>query len=125
MEAGISFTNDIIPILRVFDVQKLKEFYVDFLGFNVDWQHQIEENSPLYMQVSQQNCILHLSEHHGDASPGSTIRIKVQQILTLHQNLLAKNYKYARPGLEETPWGTTEITVHDPFGNKLIFYEGN
>jgi hypothetical protein len=26
-----------IPVIRMFDVGKAKEFYVDFLGFTVDW----------------------------------------------------------------------------------------
>ena len=125
MEQVHSLTNEIIPILRVFDRQKLKEFYLDFLDFNLDWKHQFDGNSPMYMQVSQQGCILHLSEHHGDASPGTTLRIRVHQIKEFQQQLLAKNYTYARPGLERSPWGTMEFTVHDPFGNKLIFYEGN
>ncbi|GIN70179.1 bleomycin resistance protein [Bacillus sp. J14TS2] len=123
MEAEFSLTNEIIPILRVFDVKKLKEFYVDFLGFKIDWQHRFDENAPLYMQVSQQTCILHLSEHHGDASPGTSLRIGVRKLQEFHQKLLAKDYTYARPGMEKTPWGATEFTVHDPFGNKLIFYE--
>ena len=39
-----------------------------------------------------------------------------------HQGLLAKRYKYYRPGIEDTEWGTREVTVQDGFGNKLIFY---
>jgi hypothetical protein len=35
-----------IPILRIFSVKKAKEFYVDYLGFSVDWEHHFEENTP-------------------------------------------------------------------------------
>lgn len=42
----------IFPILRIFDEAKAREFYVDFLGFKVDWEHRFGENFPLYMQVS-------------------------------------------------------------------------
>jgi catechol 2,3-dioxygenase-like lactoylglutathione lyase family enzyme len=35
------------PILRMFDVAKAREFYVDFLGFKIDWEHKHGENSPL------------------------------------------------------------------------------
>ncbi len=31
----------------------------------------------VYCQVSLINVVLHLSEHHGDSSPGSTIDIKI------------------------------------------------
>ncbi len=30
-----------IPILRIFDVEKAKEFYVGFLGFTVAWEHHM------------------------------------------------------------------------------------
>ncbi len=31
------------PILRIFDEGKAKEFYVEFLGFKVDWKHRFED----------------------------------------------------------------------------------
>ena len=34
-----------IPILRIFDEVKAKEFYVDFLGFKIDWDHRFEPGS--------------------------------------------------------------------------------
>ena len=37
-----------IPILRIFSVDKAKEFYVDFLGFKIDWEHRFGDNFPLY-----------------------------------------------------------------------------
>ncbi len=58
------------PILRSFDETKAREFYLDFLGFSLDWEHRFEEGPPLYMQISNGDCVLHISEHHGDCSPG-------------------------------------------------------
>ena len=40
-----------IPILRIFSVEKAKEFYVDYLGFSVDWEHHFEKDTPAYLQV--------------------------------------------------------------------------
>lgn len=111
------------PILRIFDVDKAIEFYIQFLGFSVDWEHRFEQNMPLYMQISYGSCILHLSEHYGDCSPGAAVRIEVDNIKVLHAKLLAYDYKFARPGLEKTPWHTQEIQLSDPFGNRILFYE--
>ena len=61
-----------VPILRIFSVDRAKEFYLDFLGFTLDWEHRFESDLPLYAQVSRSGLTLHLSEHHGDGSPGST-----------------------------------------------------
>lgn len=109
------------PILRIFDEAKAKEFYVDFLGFTVDWEHPFEADLPLYMQISKDGCIIHLSEHHGDCCPGAAARIQTSELDSFHAEITAKRYKYYRPGIEEMPWGTREMSVKDPFGNRLTF----
>lgn len=65
----------VVPILRIFDVAKADEFYQGFLGFKVDWDHRFDDNAPLYRQVSRGDLVLHLSEHHGDGSPGARLRV--------------------------------------------------
>ncbi|MFC4820493.1 glyoxalase superfamily protein [Dokdonella ginsengisoli] len=109
------------PILRIFDEAKAKEFYVGYLGFSIDWTHCFEEGTPLYMQVSRGGCVLHLSEHHGDACPGSSMRIETDAIEAFHAELAAKPYRHMRPGIEDTPWGSKDVCVIDPFGNRLTF----
>jgi uncharacterized glyoxalase superfamily protein PhnB len=116
----MSFGNT-TPILRIFDERKAREFYVDFLGFQVDWEHRFEPGLPLYLQVSRGGCVLHLSEHHGDCCPGAALRIEASELDAFHRELLAKNYGHARPGLQETPWGSIDMSIHDPFGNRLTF----
>ena len=117
--------QEAIPILRIFSVEKAKEFYVDFLGFTIDWEHRYGDNFPLYAQVSRAGLKLHLSEHHGDASPGSTVFIWMRGIADYHRELLGKNYRYYRPGLEDAPWDAKVMEVADPFGNKLRFSQSN
>lgn len=109
------------PILRMFDESKAREFYLDFLGFRVDWEHRFEPGLPLYMQISKGGCVLHLSEHHGDSSPGAAVRIATGDLDAFQAELAAKRYPYARPEIEEMPWGTRDMSVRDPFGNRLTF----
>ena len=123
-ESG-SHLQTAIPILRIFSVDKAKEFYVDFLGFAIDWEHRFGDNFPLYAQISRTGLKLHLSEHHGDASPGSTVFIWMRGIADYHRELTAKDYKYYKPGLEDAPWDARVMQVGDPFGNKLRFSEPN
>lgn len=33
-------TFQAVPIFRIFDVAKAREFYVDYLGMTVDWEHR-------------------------------------------------------------------------------------
>ena len=114
--------HPVIPILRSFDEGKAKEFYVDWLGFKVDWEHRFEAGLPLYMQVSRGDCVLHISEHHGDGSPGAHIRIEVDELEAFHAEVSAKQYKNYRPGLQDQEWGAREMTVQDGASNKLTFY---
>jgi methyltransferase (TIGR00027 family) len=110
-----------VPILRMMDEAKAREFYVDFLGFSVDFEHRFADNAPLYMQIRRSGCTLHLSEHHGDAVPGGALRIEVDDVDALNRELVEKHYKYANPGVADTPWRTREMTIKDPFGNRLVF----
>lgn len=113
----------VVPILRIFDYDKAVEFYINWLEFKVDWQHK-PEDSPLYMQISKGDVVLNLSEHHGDASPGSTVRIvEFDGLIDYHRLLLKKKYKYNHPGIETPFWDANvrEVCVNDPFGNRLIF----
>jgi hypothetical protein len=111
-----------IPILRIFDVAKAHEFYLEFLGFGIDWEHRFGEDMPLYIQVSRRGLKLHLSEHAGDASPGSNMVVRTKGLAAFHRELNDKNYRYMKPGLERQEWGT-EMVVYDPFGNRIRFIE--
>jgi len=108
------------PVFRIFDYKKAIEFYIDFLGFKIDWENK-QEDFPVYMQVSRGDVVLHLSEHHGDASPGSNVFVEFKDVKEYNKELLDKKYKYNKPGIDETPWGTLEMKVHDPFGNRICF----
>jgi len=110
-----------MPVLRSFDEMKAKAFYCDFLGFSVDFEHRFEPGMPLFMQLSLEGATVQLSEHHGDATPGSTVRFIVTGLADYHRAITAKGYPNARPGIEQAEWGADEMTVLDPFGNRLIF----
>lgn len=111
-----------VPVFRIFDEAKAREFYLGFLGCGVDFEHRFEPSMPLYMQVSRGPLKLHLSEHAGDASPGGTALVYMVGVEALQQELIAKNYKYNKPGLQKQDWGT-ECTVIDPFRNQIRFLQ--
>ena len=112
-----------IPILRILDEAKAKEFYVDFLGFKLDWGNRA--SGALYMQVSLDECVLHLSEHSGDAWPGAAVELHTDKIEEYVERLVAKKFPPGvaeqDPGVAEQPWGSLDMVLVDPFGNRLIF----
>ncbi|GAB3342413.1 glyoxalase superfamily protein [Larkinella ripae] len=115
--------SPIIPIFRIFDYRKAVEFYVDWLGFSIAWEHRFEENFPIYLEVTRGNLRFHLSEHHGDATPGSKILVEYPNLKAYHEELTAKNYPYMKAGLEDAFWNAWTVSVSDPFGNRIEFFQ--
>lgn len=116
--------NKVIPMLRMFSYEKAIEFYVEWLGFTIDWEDK-PQNSPIYMQLTRDYITLHLTEHHGDCCPGSKVFIECSEGLReYHQKLINASYLYNKPGLEIAPWNALTMEVIDPFGNKLLFSQG-
>ncbi|MGO4303654.1 glyoxalase superfamily protein [Cupriavidus sp. RAF12] len=111
-----------IPIIRIFSVEKAKEFYLDYLGFTLEWEHRFEPNLPLYAQIKRSGVTLHLSEHHGDTTPGSAVFVPVEDIDSLLQDLESRRHPNLRPSLETVDWGRL-LQLVDPFGNRLRFCE--
>jgi catechol 2,3-dioxygenase-like lactoylglutathione lyase family enzyme len=105
----------------MFDVELTKRFYVDWLGFTLDWQDG-DGDGPVFMHVSLDDVHLNLSSHHGDGTPGAVVLIVVDDIAALHAELLAKDYPFMRPGIEPRGPGR-EVTVLDPASNQIRFFQ--
>jgi hypothetical protein len=115
------------PIFRIFDYEKAIAHYIDWLGFKIEWEYK-QKGTPVYLEISLRNIVLHLSEHHGDCTPGSRVFIDCfQHLETYHKELIDKNYKYNKPGLYVPFYdeAALEMTAIDPFGNRLTFVERN
>jgi ribosomal-protein-alanine N-acetyltransferase len=112
-----------VPILRIFDEARAREFYVDWLGLGVDWEHRFDDGWPLYMQVSRDSLVLHLSEHSGDGTPGTIVYVTAHDVVGLHAELTAKPYRFLSPGLGEGATGGPCLELLDPFGNTLRIEE--
>jgi catechol 2,3-dioxygenase-like lactoylglutathione lyase family enzyme len=110
-----------IPILRVMEMERALAFYVDYLGFTLDWEHRFEPGLPVYAQVSRSETVLHLSEHHGDGSPNGVVWIPVRDVHALQRELLAHPVARQRPGVQADAPGGPTMPVIDPYGNVLRF----
>lgn len=111
------------PILRSFDEAKARAFYIDFLGFAVAFEHRFGPKMPLYLGLVRDGCELHLSEHHGDTTPGTRIRVPVADLDAFAADLASRPDAGIRVGEpEDRPWGERDLTLTDPFGNRLTFY---
>jgi hypothetical protein len=112
-----------IPLFRIFDVARAREFYLDFLGFQVVWEHRFDARAPLYMEIARDGFRLHLTEHHGDCCPGSTVFVRMKGLREFHREIMSRNYGFMRPGVEPTFHNSLGMEVIDPFGNRIRFDE--
>ena len=110
-----------VPILRFYDLAATLRFYVDYLGFALDWQEGDGER-PTYLQVSRGDLVLHLSSHHDDGTPGTAVLVHTRGIEDLHRALHATGYPNMLPGIEPHDHGR-ELTVIDPASNRVRFFE--
>lgn len=111
------------PVLRMFDVDATRRFYLDFLGCTLDWQEG-EGDRPIFMQVSRGGLVLNLSSHHGDGTPGSVVLVEVEDIDALHAELHTRGYPYMNPGIDPHK-GAREMVLLDPASNQIRFYESS
>jgi predicted enzyme related to lactoylglutathione lyase len=102
--------ESISPIFRVADGRVSAEWYAR-LGFTVTGEHRFAPDLPLYLFLERGDSVfLHLSEHTGDARPGTLVYLYVDDV-----DAVAEEF-----GVRVTtqPWGR-EVELTDPDGNRL------
>jgi catechol 2,3-dioxygenase-like lactoylglutathione lyase family enzyme len=70
----------VMPTLRITDYTRSKRFYVDGLGFQVDWEHRFEPGFPVFMQVSRDGLAFFLTQHTGDCPSGALVQLYVPDV---------------------------------------------
>jgi hypothetical protein len=112
-----------VPVLRMFDAAPTYDFYLDYLGFRVEWEHRFEPGLPLYARIRLDDVTIDLSQHYGDGTPGTVLWIPVDDVESLHRDLIGKQHPRSRPGIEHDAPGGPTMTVIDPSSNRLRFCE--
>jgi hypothetical protein len=102
-------TTDVVPILRVADAAVAAQWYAR-LGFTVEFEHRFEPHLPLYVGIRRDGSQIHLSEHEGDARPGTLVYVWVDDV-----DAIAAEFGIT---VDEAPWGR-EISLTDPDHNRL------
>ena len=110
----------VFPQLRMTNWTRTHAFYTEGLGFEVDWEHRFEPGFPVFTQLTRDGLSLFLSEHAGDCQVGGAAYFVVDDVDALFRNIRSRGVTPAEPP-SDTPWGTREMTVLDPDGNRLRF----
>jgi hypothetical protein len=101
--------DELVPVFRVEDGREAAAWY-ERLGFVVTGEHRFEPGLPLYLFLRRGDVRLHLSEHEGDAPPGSLAFLYVDDVDAIAAELGLR--------VVPQPWGR-QIEVADPYGNRL------
>lgn len=116
-----------IPVLRMLDEEKTKAFYIDYLGYQVEWEHRFDpqsKESPLYMQVRKGDSVFHLKGHADGDSPVAEVRIPVHNLDAYCEWLRRKTTGNEKPEVVDPRYEgkNTDMNLYDPSGNFLVFW---
>ncbi len=110
----------VVATLRITDYARSKAFYVDGLGFHVDWEHRFKPHLPVFVQVSRDDLAFFLTEHAGDCPVGGLLHLYVADVDAWYAEFQRKGLPVQEPP-NESVQGLRDMTVIDPDGNKLRF----
>jgi uncharacterized glyoxalase superfamily protein PhnB len=110
----------VIPQLRITQAERSLGFYLQGLGFRVDWEHRFEPGFPVFMQLTREGQTLFLTEHTGDCEVGGAVYFIVPSAPACLAEFERNGIRPTTP-LTDMPWGTQEFLLTDPDGNRLRF----
>lgn len=103
-------TEHLAPVLHVTDARAATRWYAQ-LGFASEWEHRFAPGLPLYVGIARGDLRIHLSEHAGDARPGTLLYLYVDDVDAAARAVGATE-------IDDMPWGR-DFEIADPDGNRL------
>ena len=113
-----------IPVLHVSNSMAAEDFYCKRLGFRREFAHRVDDAKadPCYMGLTRDGVWLHVSSFSGDGISGGAVNLIVEDVDTLHEELVEKGVRIDTGPVDQT-WGTREMYVKDADGNSIRFIE--
>jgi hypothetical protein len=111
-----------VPTFRILDYEKAMNFYIDYLGFEIDFEHRFGPTEPVYMQISKNGLVIHLTENKRFQT-NTIVFVETKGIGDFHRELCERNPTKKIPDISRTNWETLQMEIQDPFGNLLRFNE--
>lgn len=102
------------PIFNVDNVPSSIDYYVNKLGFTMDWDW---EQPATFASVSRDGINIFLCQQ-GQGQPGTWISIFVTDVDTLYDEYLQRGAIIRQPPTN-FPWGMREMNIEDLDGHRL------
>jgi hypothetical protein len=106
---------ELIPIIHTSSAAKAVEWYAK-LGFKKDWEHRFEPDLPAFVQISNGEMKIFLSEHKGDARPDTLLYLRVADVDEFVKEFV--NEGVVKVEVEEGR-RVREVELRDLDGNRL------
>lgn len=123
-DTGTRLTG-VTPLLPVRDLAASVAYYTDGLGFTFVFGDR--SGAPGYAGLERDGLTVHLqwqsaSEFEQHRAGPAMLRIRVDDIDTLFEELRTRGRAPLKKAPKKTPWGTREFWLTDPDGHNLLFY---
>lgn len=94
------------------------------LGFQQQFSYRLDESKPdpCYMGLVRDGVWLHVSSFSGDGVPGGVVYLAVEDVDSLHSELVAKVVPIDTGPIDQT-WGNREMYVKDADRNSIRFVQ--
>lgn len=113
-------TQTVTPQFRITNERRSVQFYVQGLGFEIDWVHRFEPGFLVFMQLTRSGQTIFLTEHSGDCQVGGAAYFVVPDVDECYRECVSRGVNVKSPP-NDMPWGPREMVIKDPDGNSLRF----
>ena len=114
----------VTPVFQIADRAQALAFYVDWLGFSIDWAEN-PTSSSYYIQVSRGSILLHLTNYAHESTAGSKAMAEFTGLPAFYRLLSQKSSSFPVPQLQKANWNDKVmlLELRDPAGNCLVLAE--
>ena len=115
----------VTPVFQITDYPQAVAFYIDWLGFSIDWEDEVTVDGGRYLQVSRGSIVLHLTNTTHQSCAGSRAIAEFTGLAAFHRILMQKASVFPMPELQKTTWHdkVMQLELVDPAGNCLMLAE--
>ncbi len=109
----------VVPALRITRSERSQAFYVDQLGFRVEWEHRFDPHFPVFLSIVRDGMRIYLSEHDGDCQAGGLVHFLIPDVDAWYREFRDRGVAVSEAPNDDL--GFRNMTVTDPDGNQLRF----
>ena len=113
--------QSLTPVLRIDSAAKALAHYVDWLGFELDWEWREAPGRPAILSISRDDISIMLNEAD-DVGGKAWLTVAVDDL-----QALAEEWNRRRPGSAKIeigpPYEIPSVWIEDPSGNRIDFQQ--